>query len=72
MEKQFVQVTLKNAVHIQIEVESFQEYQLIKKKIQQKRFGYVQLAESCDVKPKEVVLIEFMTYFKEEGTKGEN
>lgn len=72
MEKQFVQVTLKNAVHIQIEVESFQEYRLIKKKIQQKRFGYVQLAESCDVKPKEVVLIEFMTYFKEEGTKGEN
>lgn len=72
MVKNFIQITLKNGVHIQIEVESIQEYQVIKNKIQQKRFGYVQLAESCDVKPKEVVLIEFMTYFKEEGTKDEN
>lgn len=64
--RKYLQITLKNGVHVQIGVKTTAEYKKMRDCLLKSITEYVTLIDTCTVRPSEVVLIELL-YVNEEA-----
>ncbi|MFR3685203.1 MAG: hypothetical protein ACLTXM_09230 [Enterococcus sp.] len=66
------QVTLKNGIHVKINVNSFEDHLKIKEALKESDEPLVDVLETCSIRSEDVSLIEYYEVDNKEETSNEN